>query len=158
VTTALGRLDDGTIIRADCPVQYPPHAPANMQGPAFDPIPAVVTRSYEQFDPHGLPPRPTGAPRQFAAGEDATFHRCEFLALRQAGAVRVKLSRDVLEAIVEEIASDQAIITRVTEALVPILIEQAGAVTQADLDAREERIREHTRFTPPEDRLQVVKQ
>ena len=88
MTTALGRLDDGTIICADCPVQYPPHAPASMQGPAFDPIPTVVTRGYAQFDPHGLPPRPTGAPRQFAAGEDATFHRCEFFALRQASARR----------------------------------------------------------------------
>jgi hypothetical protein len=156
VTTALGRLDDGTIIRADCPVLYPPHAPANVQGPLFDPIPAVVARPYLQFEPHGLPPRPTGAARQFAAGEEATFHRCEFLALRQAGAARAKLSQDGLDAIVEAIIRDH--VADLAEALVPILLEQAVALTQADLDAREERIRECSRLTPPEDRLQVVKQ
>ena len=66
----------------------------------------------------------------------------------------MKLSRDVLDAIVEEIIRHH--VADLAEALVPILLEQLGTLTQADLDAREERIRECSRLTPPEDRMKVV--
>ena len=164
--TALGRLDDGTIVRGDCPVRYPAHAPANLQGPAFHSISAVIARPYAQFNPAGLPPRPTGPPRKFTAGESATLFRCEFLALREAGAARLELDRnaalvfrnlngtrvhvslgDIIEAVIEDL--DEAMIERWKEA-------PDGFVREADIEAREERIRDLARATLPEDRVKLV--
>lgn len=168
MSTALGRLDDGTIVRADCPVQYPPHAPAHRQGPAFTAVPAVIIRAYTQFDPHGLPPRPTGAPREFAAGDRASLFRCEFRALMQARAARIDLTApgavfvtfdesgqrihvpfsDLVQAVAEALAADLA------EALAPALAEQL----QDHLDAHNERKRDYARMTLPSDRFAGVKQ
>ena len=64
-----------------------------------------------------------------------------------------EIGRDVVDAIVKAIIRDH--VADLAEALVPILLEQLGTLTRP-MDAREERIRECSRLTPPEDRMKVV--
>ena len=136
----LGKLSDGTPIVVT----------RLKEGVAFELVHIKLAQAYAQIDAIGFPPRPSGTPRTVAAGERVACFRCEAQALEAAGAIANGLERHRTIAVrnlsgrVEQVALGD-LIDFITAEVKAALLEE-GIITQADIDAREERRREVARI------------
>jgi hypothetical protein len=155
----LGHLADGRAV----------HVSPLEEGAAFKSVHQKLTTDYQQIDPPRWHKRPTGSPQKIEAGARCVFFQCEAMALQALG-VGGRLERaislrtgngplmlgdlidEAVEAMIPDIAAAEPLISAVSNTLA----NMGGLYTQADLDAREERMRDVARLGG-RDNLRVVR-